>query len=96
MNAVLQLALAAYQGYKAMATGHAPPPGTKTVTTNLTVIVAWGVARMGLDVPGEVVDAVVAMLLVGVNLALRAVTTGPLPGGDDTPPQPAMDDPHND
>lgn len=78
----IQIVSAATSGAKALATLKKPPAGTKTVTANVAILIAWGIAAWGLDVPGDVVNAVAGIVLALANLVLRKLTKGPLPGED--------------
>ena len=81
MNAFMgfiQVATAAAQGAKALATLKMPPPGTKTITGNVVIILAWIAAYFSLDIPLDVLNAAAGILLAGANMVLRKLTKGPL------------------
>ena len=85
MSAILglmQIATAAAQGAKAIGTLKPPPPGTKTITANVAALIAGLVAWAGFSVPMDVIGPLTVIVVPLMNLWLRKVTKGPLPGGD--------------
>ena len=83
MNAIIvPIILALIQGARSVGAGQGLPPGTKTVAFNFAAVLAWFIARWGLPIPPEVIDPLATLLLALGNLALRAITKGPL--GTDT------------
>lgn len=83
MTAILglfQIVTAAAQGAKAIGMWKKPPAGTKTATANVSGLIVGLVAWLGFDVPMDVIGPLSAILVLLMNLWLRKLTTGPLPG----------------
>ena len=79
MMAIVKIAMAGFQGYKAIATLKKPPAGTKTITFNATALVVWAIARWSpIPIPPEVVDMAMVPIITAVNLWLRKITDGPM------------------
>lgn len=104
MSAILglfQIVAAAAQGAKAIGTLKKPPPGTKTITANVSALVITLAAWLGFSIPMDVVGPLAAILVLLMNLWLRKLTTGPLPsskwltlGSVVAEEQPYLDDPY--
>ena len=77
---LMQIATAAAQGAKAIGTMNKLPPGTKTITANVSALVIALAAWLGFSVPMDVIGPLTAILVPLMNLWLRKLTTGPLPG----------------
>ena len=83
MSALLglfQIVTAAASGVKAVGTLKKPPPGTKSITANVSALVIALAAWLGFSVPMDVIGPLAAILVPLMNLWLRKLTTGPLPG----------------
>ena len=75
---IVPIIIALIQGARSLGAGQGLPPGTKTVTFNLAAVLAWLLARYGLPIPPELIDPIATIILALGNLALRAITKGPI------------------